>query len=86
VQVSTGGSSVARWGGDGESLWIDLDDHLVGVPIRFEGGRAVPGNPDRSTAIDLEGAVTVDVARDGRVFVLRRLSGGQDSFRVRVGW
>jgi Tol biopolymer transport system component len=87
LQVSTEGGRSARFRADGRALYfVGPGLRLYKASLSPQAGEVVPGRPELLGAIDTAGLLDFDVARDGRLLVLRRVSGGIDTFRVLLGW
>jgi eukaryotic-like serine/threonine-protein kinase len=87
VQVSTEGGDRVRFRPDGGALYfVGPDRRLYEAPLLRQGGGLTPGRPRLLATIETAGFLNYDVAPDGRLLVVRRLSGGIDSFRVLLGW
>jgi len=87
VPVSPDGGQWPRFRPDGRALYfLGPDGRLYEAPLAERQGGLTPGRPRPLGLIETSGLLGYDVAPDGRILVVRRLSGGADAFHVLVGW
>jgi Tol biopolymer transport system component len=87
VQVSRDGGRLARFRPDGRALYfLGADRRLHEAPLSVRAGGLTPGRPRPLGSIDTSGLIAFLVAPDGRLLVVRRLTGGADSLRLLLGW
>ncbi len=76
-QISTAGGKSVRWKADGKELYyLALDNRLMAVAVKAQGGTVVPGTPEalfQTNIVPDTFKPEYDVARDGRFLINTQL-------------
>jgi Tol biopolymer transport system component len=75
-QISTTGGSFPVWRHDGQELfYLSLDQKIMSVPLRINGGTLDPGTPKELFSVP--GANMFTITRDGQRFLVNLPAGGE---------
>ncbi len=77
AQISTQGGRMARWAGDGQSLYFLDGGAVMNVRVFDESGRLAPGQPELVFEGPFRSALDFDVTSDGERFLLIRYPEGR---------